>query len=133
MPTVNGEFRIQTEPHTPAFKGIEDNKTARMSFRKAYQGRLEAVGIGEMLSILCSTEGYAGYVAIEQIKGTLDGKQGSFTVQHSGVKTPDQSDLHIDILPGSGTGELSGISGSLTIKQQGRQHSYELTYRLGVD
>lgn len=130
MHVINGDFRIQMEPHSPAFKGLDGNKTGRMSYRKAYQGKLEAVGIGEMLNIHCATEGHAGYVAIEQIKGTLDGRAGSFTIQHFGIKTPEQSDLRIDILPGSGTGDLTGILGTLTIRQDGKQHKYELHYRL---
>lgn len=128
--SVHGEFKIQMEPHAPAFKGHTNIKTGRLSFRKAYSGPLEAIGVGEMLSAQCGDDGHAGYTAIEQIKGSLEGRKGSFVVQHFGIKTPESSELRIEILPGSGAEELEGIAGTLTIRMEGRQHFYELDYAL---
>jgi hypothetical protein len=35
------------------------------------------------------------------------------------------------IVPGSGTGQLAGIQGSVKILIEGKQHSYEIDYTLG--
>ncbi|MDZ7805685.1 MAG: DUF3224 domain-containing protein [Gracilimonas sp.] len=40
---------------------------------------------GEMLSAFTSVKGSAGYVSIEQVIGKLDGKKGSFVLQHFGT------------------------------------------------
>ncbi len=130
MNTLSGEFKIQMEPQTPSFKGLDDAKTGRLSFRKAYFGGLEAVGLGEMLSIHCADSAHAGYVAIEQIKGTLNGLKGSFIIQHFGTKTPESSDLRVVIIAGSGAGELEGIRGEMNIRMEGKQHFYDLRFEL---
>lgn len=130
MQQASGDFKIQMEPQAPANKGHDNIKNGRLSFRKAYAGTLEAIGLGEMLSVQCGEEGHAGYVAVEQIKGKLDGKKGGFAVQHFGIKTPQNSELRIDILPGSGAGELVGIAGQMIIRTEGRNHFYEINYSM---
>ena len=59
-------------------KGIDGVNLGRMSIDKTFTGELEATSTGEMLSAMTATQGSAGYVAIEQVVGTLAGKQGSF-------------------------------------------------------
>lgn len=129
MNTINGDFKIQMEPQTATFKGLDETKIGRISFRKTYIGALEAVGVGEMLSAQCA-DGHAGYVAIEQIKGAIAGRKGSFIIQHFGIKNPAHSDLRIEIIPGSGSGELVTVRGQMTIRTEGKHHHYELTYSL---
>lgn len=130
MKHVTGDFRIQMEPQVPTFKGLDEAKLARVSYRKAYSGPLEAIGLGEMLSVQCAEPGCAGYVAIEQIKGVLDGLNGSFVVQHLGTKTAVDNQMTIDIVPGSGAGDLRGVSGALTIRMEGKRHFYDLNYQI---
>lgn len=134
MQQASGEFKIQMEPQAPANKGHNNIKNGRLTFRKAYSGPLEAIGLGEMLSVQCGDEGHAGYVAVEQIKGELEGRKGSFAIQHFGIKTPEDSELRIDILPGSGADGLAGISGKMVIRTEGRQHFYDIHYSIpGTD
>jgi hypothetical protein len=75
-------------------------------------------------------QGVAGYVAIELITGTLNGKPGSFALQHSSTMDQSGANMHIVVVPGSGTGELKGISGTFTIKIENGQHFYDLDYTL---
>jgi len=104
--------------------------TGRMSIDKRYHGELEGSGIGEMLSAMTTTEGSAGYVAVERISGTLQGKHGSFVVQHSGTMARGAQALSISVVPDSGTGELTGIGGSMRIRIEERKHFYEFDYIL---
>ena len=74
--------------------------------------------------------GTAGYVAIEEVTGTLHGKSGSFALQHFGAMHAGAFELNVRVVPGSGTGDLEGIAGTLTIIIDGRNHSYALEYTL---
>jgi Protein of unknown function (DUF3224) len=100
----------------------------RMSLDKQFAGDLIAVGQGLMLTAMTQTQGSAGYVAIERVTGTLDGRKGSFVLQHSGTMNRGAPQLSVMIVPDSGTDELVGISGQLTIRIADGKHFYELEY-----
>ena len=73
----------------------------------------------------------AAYVAIDQVTGTLVGKAGGFMLVHRGtIDKSGASDLSVIIAPGSGSGALEGISGSLTIGRKDGQHFFDLAYVL---
>lgn len=127
---ATGEFQIQFEPQVPSFKGSNDVRIGRMSIRKKYIGVLEALSVGEMLSATSPLEGNAGYVALEQISGALDGRKGSFVLQHFGLKDPQSQDHRVEVVPGSGTGELVNLRGTMHIRVEGSKHFYELNYSL---
>jgi hypothetical protein len=104
---------------------------ARYSLDKRYHGALEATAAGEMLTAAGSVPGAAGYVAVERVDGTLDGRRGSFALQHLGRMSAAGQQLTILVVPGSGTGELAGIDGSLEIEiGAGGAHSYSFEYTL---
>jgi hypothetical protein len=100
-----------------------------MSLHKTYAGDLQGTGNGE-LTAMSAVEGSAVYVAIERVKGAPHGRRGTFALSHRGTMTRGAQDLSIDIVPDSGTEELAGIVGSMTIKIEAGKHFYELTYRL---
>jgi len=123
---AHGTFTVNVQPLTPApAEGL-----SRYSIDKQIHGDLEATTKGEMFSGGDPKQGKAGYVAIEVVTGTLNGKHGSFALQHSA--TMDQSGLKMSVVvvPGSGTGELKGITGTFTIHIDNGQHSYDFEYTL---
>jgi hypothetical protein len=75
-------------------------------------------------------KGNAGYVAIEQVTGTLAGHTGSFALQHLGIMEDGGYKLTVTVVPGSGTGELTGITGAMTIVIANGKHSYTFEYTL---
>lgn len=79
---------------------------------------------------MTTVQGSAGYVAIEQVEGTLAGKKGSFVLQHFGTMNEGKSRLVLEVFPDSGTSELSGLIGTMTINIEDGQHSYEFEYEL---
>jgi hypothetical protein len=101
-----------------------------MSIDKQFHGDLEAVSYGQMLSAVTSVKGSAGYVAIEQVTGSLHGRSGAFVLQHSGAMTRGAPQLIVSVVPDSGTGELAGLSGTLTITIADGKHSYDFEYTL---
>ncbi|HZC23166.1 MAG TPA: DUF3224 domain-containing protein [Candidatus Binatia bacterium] len=108
-----------------------DPLLARMTLDKQYHGDLEGTGQGQMLTAGTGVKGSGAYVAIEKVTGALKGHKGTFVLQHSGTMIQNKPQLIITIVPDSGTGELSGISGKMTIIVAGDgKHSYDLQYSL---
>ena len=85
-----------------------------------------------MLATQTDTPGSAGYVAMERVTGSLKGRTGSFVLQHSATMTRGTQKASIAVVPDSGTGELQGISGTMTISVgTDGSHSYEFDYKIG--
>ena len=127
--TAQGSFEVRTAP-LPADEATAATSIGRYSLDKTYLGDLEAASAGEMLGAGHPATGTAGYVAIEHVTGKLHGKTGSFALQHFGTMQGGAFDLNVRVVPGSGTGDLEGIAGTLTIIIAGGKHSYKLEYTL---
>ena len=127
---AKGTFEITMTPPA-AGAGAGRVAVGRMLIDKQYAGGLTGIGQGEMLSAGNPADGSAGYVAMEHVTGALDGMSGSFALQHAGTMHGGESVLSIAVVPGSGTGELAGISGKLKLDIVERTHHYELEYTLG--
>jgi hypothetical protein len=103
----------------------------RMMIDKQFHGELEATSNGQMLMASSSSvQGSAGYVAIEKVTGTLNGRRGSFYLQHSGTMTRGAGELTITVIPDSGTDELTGLKGRMNIIIENGKHSYNFEYTL---
>lgn len=108
-----------------------DKTLGRMSISKRFHGGLEATTRGEMLTVRTATKGSMGYVAIEQVTGVLDGRTGAFTMLHSGIMDRGTPHLAVTVVPGSGTGELAGLTGTMTITiDPDGKHTYDFAYAL---
>ena len=125
---ATGEFEVSLQPLDSSLKGSEGITLARMSIDKTFRGDLVAHSQGEMLSVTTGVDGSAGYVAIEQVTGTLGGKSGTFVLQHFGIMSHGQNRLILEVVPDSGTDQLAGLSGEMTIKIEDGKHSYEFDY-----
>ena len=101
-----------------------------MSIDKSITGDLVATTTGQMLSAMTEVKGSAGYVAIERVDGVLDGRKGTFVLQHTGTMTRGAPDLLVTVVPDSGTGELEGLVGEFRIIIAEGRHSYEFNYSL---
>ncbi len=125
---ATGTFDVKMEPQS-------ENKAAgtslgRMSLSKQFHGGLEGESTGEMLTAMTEVKGSAGYVALERFTGTLDGRSGTFVFQHSGTMTRGTPQQSVTVVPDSGTGELRGLAGAMTITIAGGKHSYDFEYSL---
>jgi hypothetical protein len=129
MSHASGTFEVKLTPQT------QDDKSgapgvARMSVDKQFHGDLEGTSKGEMLAVSTAVPGSAGYVAMEQVSGTLQGRSGTFALQHSGTMTRGTPQLSITVVPDSGTGQLAGLAGKMMIKITDGKHFYEFEYTL---
>lgn len=125
---ATGEFDVKITPVEPGADAPAGGP-GRMILAKTFRGGLEATGAGEMLGVM-NAEQSGAYVALERVNGTLDGRSGGFMLVHRGVMDKGAQELSITIVPGSGDGELTGISGVFHLKIEGGRHLYDLEYRL---
>lgn len=107
-----------------------DSKLGRMSIDKKLAGDLVGTTKGEMLSAQTDTKGSAGYVAIEKVVGELDGRKGTFVLQHAGTMDRGESQLSVVVVPDSGTEGLAGIKGTFRIDIKDGKHFYDFEYSL---
>ena len=130
MAKASGPFDVKIEPQATDDKG-EGISLGRLSLQKQYRGDLAGQASGQMLTGGTGVKGSAAYVAIEWVSGTLHGRRGGFLLQHRGTMTRGEPDLSVAVVPDSGTGELVGLAGSMTIHiAPDGKHSYELEYTL---
>ncbi len=127
---AKGTFEVKVVPIGTEDKD-RDSGIGRMSLNKIFQGDFVGSGKGEMLTGGTDAKESGAYVAIERVTGTLQGRTGSFMLAHRGTMARGKYNLEINIVPDSGTGELAGIAGSLTITIGEKKHYYELSYTLG--
>ena len=128
---VSGTFEVSLKPLDTYAQGAEGVDLGRMSIDKIFRGDLEATSQGEMLSAITGVDGSAGYVAIEQVTGSLSDRRGSFVLQHFGIMEKGADRLILEVVPGSASGELAGLRGRMTINAADGEHSYEFDYQLG--
>lgn len=124
MKVIEGSFEVKLTPQ-------EDSNApaGRMLINKDYSGALNGSGTGQMISK--GTENRAAiYFAIEEFLGTVDGKSGGFTLVHKGVMNSEAQSLDVSVLEDSGTDDLVGISGAMTITQKNGDHAYSFEYKL---
>lgn len=126
---AQGEFDVKLIPQPQ-----EGGATApgRMLLDKRFHGPLEASSQGQMLAMGTAVPGSAGYVALERVSGSLNGRRGSFALQHSGSMERGAPSLSVTVVPDSGTEELQGLSGRMQIRIEGGKHFYAFSYTLAA-
>lgn len=126
---ATGTFEVKVTPQ--AAEAGDDAGLSRMSLDKQFHGDLEAISKGQMLASAATiVKGSGGYVAMERVTGKLKDRKGSFVLQHSGTMTRGVPQMMITVVPDSGTDQLAGLAGTMTIKIDAGKHSYEFDYTL---
>jgi uncharacterized protein DUF3224 len=126
---AEGTFEAKTTP-VATDEVLAGTAIGRFSLVKQYHGDLEGPSKGEMIAAGELAKGNAGYVAVEQVTGTLHGRTGSFALQHTGTMEGGAYKLTVTVVPGSGTGDLAGLAGTMTIVIEKGKHSYTFDYTL---
>ena len=130
MNHASGTFEVKLNPQVDDKVG--DPSIGRLSLDKQFHGDLEGTSKGQMLAIRTAVEGSAGYVAMERVNGTLNGLTGTFALQHTGTMTRGAQQLSVTVVPDSGTGQLVGLAGKMTIKIVDGKHLYEFEYSIAA-
>jgi hypothetical protein len=124
--SASGTFQVKLSPQVTDANA----RMARLTIDKQFLGDLEATSKGEMLTGGTAVKGSAGYVAIELVTGRLNGRSGSFILQHTGTMDRGKPSLSVTVVPDSGTDELTGLTGKMAINIADGNHSYEFEYTL---
>jgi hypothetical protein len=123
---AKGPFDVKVTPQESA----PGAAVARMLLYKEFRGDLEAIAHGEMMATHEPLTGAGVYVALDRVMGTLHGRSGSFLIAHRGIRNADGQELSIVIVPGSGTGQLTGITGTMGIEIVEKAHFYSVEYEV---
>jgi len=128
MPIAQGTFNVDLSPVSS--QGEAGASLGHMTINKVFAGDLIGSSKGNMLSAMTTVQGSADYVAIEQFVGALGEKSGSFILTHHGRMYGEISELNLSVVPDSGTGDLKGLSGTMTIDRTESGHAWTFTYEL---
>ena len=126
MTHVAGPFDVKLAPQDDKI----DPTLGRLTIDKQYHGDLSGTGKGQMLTATTGVKESAVYVAVERVSGTLAGRTGSFALYHNGIMERGTPHLSINVVPDSGTGQLTGITGKMDIKIADGKHTYDFEYSL---
>lgn len=128
---AHGQFEVEVAPRLPDNPPAGASEVARLSLDKRFRGDLEAASHGEMLALGGGVQKDGAYVAMEYVTGTLAGREGSFVLVHRSLLSDGVPEgWSVTVVPGSGTGALAGIEGSMTIRIEDGRHEYTFDYLL---
>ena len=123
---ASGTFEVKLSPQGPDAHG--ETSLGRLSIDKHFHGDLDGPSKGQMLTAGTDVKGSAVYVAVERVTGTLHGRSGAFSLHHTGIMNRGSASLTVHVVPDSGTGELTGLTGQMQITIADGKHLYELDY-----
>ncbi len=127
---ANGTFDVTITPQ-PADDHSDAVTLGRMTIDKSYHGDLDGTAVGQMLTGMSASEKNSGvYVAVERVTAALAGRKGTFILHHTGIMDRGTQVLKITVAPDSGTGQLIGIAGTMTIDIRDGKHFYVFDYTL---
>jgi hypothetical protein len=129
MTRASGTFEVKISPQAPD-ENSENSSVGRMLIDKKFAGELEGTSKGQMLAVMTGVEGSAGYVAMELVNATINGRSGTFALQHTGTMTRGTPQLTVAVVPDSGTDQLVGLAGRMNIIIADGKHSYEFDYTI---
>ena len=127
---IKGTFESKMTAEPP-YSEVDGVSIGRASFAKTFKGPLEATSHVDMIGVRNAAQPMsAGYVAIERVTGTLEGKRGTFALQHNGIMDAGKPSLECTVVPASGTGELQDLTGRMQIDIVDKVHHYTFDYAL---
>jgi hypothetical protein len=125
---ARGTFEVKMIP--PGSDDSAGGTVGRFFLNKKFEGELQAQSKGQMLTSGGPPSKSGAYVALEEVAGTLNGARGSFVLVHRGTMDEGRDQLEVAVVPGSGTGDLHRITGSMTIQREAGKHLYEFLYSI---
>ncbi|HEY8582865.1 MAG TPA: DUF3224 domain-containing protein [Capillimicrobium sp.] len=129
MPTITATFEITGWDETVLDEPADGPKLTRATVRKRFDGPLQATSVAELLTT--QGPGGSGYLAQERVDGELEGRRGTFVLQHGGIDDAGALRAFGAVVPGSGTGELAGLRGDAAYAHDEDGARVTITYELG--
>lgn len=127
---ANARFTIRSWDEKPYSEGPDQPKLTKAAVAKAYTGDLDGEAHAEYL-MMYRSDGTASFVGLEKFVGRLAGRTGSFVLQRTGVFEDGLAKESYSVIPGSATGELSGLAGEgASSVGHGSEYPFALSYQL---
>lgn len=130
MKTTRAKFAIRSWDEEPLGEVTDPPRLTRASVVRTFTGGIEGDGAVEYL-MMYRDDGSAAFVGLERIAARIDGRSGTFVLQRIGTFEDGQAKETYSVIPGSGTGDLLGLTGAGTSAVgHGDEHPFELSYEL---
>lgn len=131
MTTTTGRFDLTSWDEETIDDAAEGARLVRARNTKTFSGGITGTSAAELLQAIAGETAQV-YVAVERVTAAVDGHQGTFVLRHSALLHGDAGDMLVDVVPGSATGGLTGLTGTLTIEMSpAGEHTYSFDYALG--
>jgi len=109
--TATGTFGVRSWDEGPWAEDDGGRKLTHARVTSAYEGDIEGAGTSQSI-MWYADEGHATYAGFERVTGRLDGRSGSFVLEGRGTFEGGVAATTWTVVPGSGTGELTGLRGT---------------------
>lgn len=124
---IRSPFKIESWEETPYGNSDHGPKLLEAHVRQTYSGNLQAKGVLKYL-ITTFDDTFSRFIGIEQVVGELDGRAGSFVLKHQGTHEDGVARSNFEVVPDSGSGELTGLRGQGSFEATHEKASLTLEY-----
>ncbi len=129
--TITSSFEVTGWDETAYDEPAEGSKLSRITVTKRFTGPLDATSTAQLLTAVAPDDpNQAGYIGSERVTGTLDGRTGTFVIQHGGVAGGAEIRQFGWVVPGSATGDLRGLTGSVHFQHDEHGAIFTMEYEL---
>ncbi|MFI5670708.1 DUF3224 domain-containing protein [Streptomyces sp. NPDC051704] len=128
--TTTGRFTFADWQEQPIGPAGSTPRLARSTVVNAFAGGIEAAATDAAYTITYTGEGTGSYTGLELLSGAVDGRKGAFVLEQRGTFDASGTRCTFEVVPGSGSGELAGLSGSggFTYRHGDTSVAYEFGY-----
>ena len=124
---LEGVFQVTGWDEKPYSEESDGTKLTRAKVTQIYTGSIEGESQVEYL-MAHSSDKSAVFVGMEKVTATINGKSGSFIIQHNGKFENGVASSNFVIVTGSGQGDLAAIEGSGSFEStEGGKSKYQMT------
>ena len=128
MPEITAAFTITRWEQVPFDEPADGPVLARAEVDKTYTGDLDGTSVAQLVMA-----GETSYSAVERVTGRLGGRTGTFVLAHGATTGVGSAEFSPGlVVPGSGTGELAGLTGTVEFRHDEGGARILLRYDVGA-
>ncbi|MFD7260379.1 DUF3224 domain-containing protein [Streptomyces sp. NPDC059874] len=132
-PQTAGRFTFADWEEHPVGPADTTPRLARAAVTNSFSGAIEAPGTSCSYTITYTGETAGAYAGMELLSGSVEGRKGTFVLEERGEFDASGTRCRFEVVPGSGTGELTGLSGSGGFTHRHGEESVEYTFTYVLD
>ena len=119
---ATGRIEVKTyEPRT--YEEVDGGPDlVEIHVTETFSGDIEGEGVVRFLQAV-RKDGSASFVGVERVTGSVGGRKGTFLLQDEGTLEGSTVKGEWFVIPGSGTGDLSGLRGEGGFEAELGQHA----------